>query len=135
MMDRVTKLGAVWLLGVGLFLLGLTVYSFAWILETCSEPEADEFSCGVSGYLGVLSVVVAALHATAAVGAWRGRAWGAALGAVIASIGLAVCLGLREYWSWWFVLPVAAGYFGTLVVLVSALVARWRERAGHAVQP
>lgn len=135
MKDRVRTLGAVWLLGVGLSLLGLTIYLSVWALETCGKPGADEFSCGVSGYLAVFGAMLAALHATAAIGVWRGRAWGAALGAVIASVGLAVCLGLREYWSWWFVLPVAVGYFGTLVVLACVLIGIWRDRGGQAAPP
>ena len=75
-----------------------------------------------------VGAVVGALHVTAAVSVWRGRSWGAGLGALIASAGLLVSgVVLRDdTWSW--ALPACAGYLGTLLVLAYALLAGWLRR-------
>ena len=70
--------------------------------------------------MAAVFIAVAVPHVVAGAGAWRTRRWAAALGAVLAVSGLAVCLlGAAELW--WVGLPAAAGYFTTLLVTVHAV--------------
>ena len=112
---RWTRFGAVWLMGVGLLLVG----AFAWGFV---ERFTEGFEGGLDPMDGIVVAVfsiVAVAHIVAAVGIWRGQRRGALLGIVFAVIGLLFCvLGLVE--EWLAVLPLA-GYTATLVVLVQAI--------------
>ena len=118
-MSRAARFGAVWLMGVGVLLVG----AFAWgFVERLMEGFEGGFD-PMDGIVVVVFSTVAAAHIAAGMGVWRGHRWGAMLGIVFAVIGLLACvLGLLE--EWFAVLPLA-GYAATLVVLVQATQA-WR---------
>ena len=112
-MSRATRLAAVWLVGIGVLLVG----AFAWGLLVEHDWEA-----GFDPMDGIVMFVfgtVAAAHIAAGVGVWRGHRWGVLLGIVFAGIGLLFSLlGLLE--EWFALLPLAC-YVVTLVVLLRAL--------------
>ena len=114
-MTRWTRLAAVWLMGVGVLLVG----AFAWGFV---ERLMDGFEGGFDPMDGIVVVVfstVAGAHIAAGFGVWQGRRWGALLGFVFAVLGLLIsALGLLE--EWFAVLPLT-GYAATSVVLVQAI--------------
>ena len=114
-LTRWTRLAAVWLMGVGVLLVGAFAWGFA-------ERLMDGFEGGFDPMDGIVVVVfstVAGAHIAAGFGIWQGRRWGALLGFVFAVLGLLIsALGLLE--EWFAVLPLA-GYAATLVVLVQAI--------------
>ena len=116
---RWTRLAAVWLMGVGVLLVG----AFAWGFI---ERLMDGFEGGFDPMDGIVVVVfstVAGAHIAAGFGVWQGRRWGALLGFVFAVLGLLIsALGLLVEWV--AVLPLA-GFAATSVVLVHAIRA-WR---------
>lgn len=118
-MSRAARFGAVWLMGVGVLLVG----AFAWgFVERLMEGFEGGFD-PMDGIVAVVFSTVAAAHIAAGVGVWRGHRRGTMLGIVFAVIGLLIsALGLFE--EWFAVLPLA-GYAATLVVLVRAKQA-WR---------
>ena len=111
-MSRATRFAAVWLVGIGVLLVG----AFVWGLLVEHDWEA-----GIDPMDGIVVVVfgtAAAAHIVAGVGVWRGHRWGAVLGSVFAVVGLLFSLlGLLE--EWFAVLPLAC-YVVTLVVLLQA---------------
>ena len=114
-MTRWTRLGAVWLMGVGVLLVGLFALGFVLAFMEGFEAGYD----AMDAIVVVLFSTVAAAHIAAGVGVWRGHRWGALLGIVFAIIGLLFCvLGLLE--EWFMLVPVAC-YVATLVVLVQAI--------------
>ena len=92
---RWTRLGAIWLMGVGVLLVG--VFALGFVLAFM-----DGFEAGYDAMDAIVVVAlstVAAMHIAAGVGVWRGYGWGAPLGIVFAAIGLLFCvLGALEEW-------------------------------------
>jgi hypothetical protein len=113
---RWTRLGAIWLMSVGVLLAGLLGLGLVLALMEGFEAGYD----AMDAIVVVVISTVAAAHIAAGVGVWRGYGWGALLGIVFAVIGLLFCvLGSLE--EWFMLLPVAC-YVATLVVLVQATV-------------
>jgi len=134
---RWTRLAAVWLLGMGTFIVGVAAYGIASSRWACDQPpeySGYQFACDAAWVLGAVAVVVAALHLMAAVSIWRGHVRGAVAGFVLSLLGLLGCSGLLEDERSWVVLPVAAGYVATFLVLAYG-IAGWWSGGRHATQP
>ena len=127
---RWTRLAGVWLLAMGIFIVGLAAYGIASSRWACDQPGGHvgyRFACDVAWVLGAGAVVVAALHVMAAVSIWRGHFRGAVAGIVLSLLGLVACSGFVQDERWWVALAVAAGYLATSLVLASAMMGWWQR--------
>lgn len=131
---RSVRFGAAWLLGIGVLVLGLAVYGFMSSRWACGEESGNSFACDLSNIAVVIGAIVAAVHLATGAAIWRGRIWGAALGAVIGLLGALGCASLLSTEPWWLVLPASAGYLATSLVLAYAITGWWDpgRRLGHA---
>jgi hypothetical protein len=131
-MMRLTKLAAVWLLGVGVLLLGAGIILLLTTIASCSEPGSG-FACDVGWYLGAAGSVLGALHVLSALGVWQDWLWACLVGAVVAAVGLIIGLGVMVSQLWWvgsdvwiglwFVPPLlVAGYAVSLVSIGRSLL-------------
>jgi hypothetical protein len=87
---RWTRLSAVWLVGMGMLVVGLAVYAVAssrWACDRPPEYSGYRFTCDVAWVVAAVAVVIAALHAMAAVSVWRGHVRGAVAGVVLSLLG------------------------------------------------
>lgn len=131
-MSRTARIGAAWLFGMGIVILGVVVYGIAssrWACDTPPEYSGYQMACDLAWVFGAVGVVGAALHMVAARSIWRGRLRGALAGVVISLLGLYACTGFLEDERWWVVPPVAVGYTVTLLALVYMII-RGRPRPG-----
>jgi len=119
--SRAARSAAVWLIGVGVLLVG----AFGWgFVERFREGFEGGFD-SMDGIIVVVFSTAAIAHIAAGLGVWRGHRWGALLGIVFAAIGLLFCV-LASLEAWFMLLPVAC-YVGTLVILAQASLA-WRPK-------
>ncbi len=126
-MSRTARFGAVWLLGMGVLISGLVVYGFSTSRWACDE-SGRSFACDLSNIAVIIAAVVAALHLLTGASVWRGHLRGAVVGAVIALLGLLASISLLEHEPWWLMLPVAAGYLVTSLVLAYDIAGWWDRR-------
>jgi len=126
--------GATWIAGMGLLIAGVVVYGFATSRWACDEESGSSFACDLSNIAVAIGIVIVALHLVAGSGIWRGRVWGAAFGAVLALLGVVACVSMAADEPTWLMLPLAAGYLATTLVLARAIV-RWWDRGRHLAHP
>ena len=131
MTSDIARLGAVCLLGLGLLMAGVVAYAFVTSRSSCG-PDGYRFACDLSNIAVVIGAGIAAVHLVAAAGLWRGQLWGALLGIAIAALGTLAWLAEADEEPLLLVVPAAAGYLGTLLVLLLAVVQRSNARFGHA---
>jgi hypothetical protein len=137
-MSGTARFGAVWIFGMGIFILGLAAYGIAssrWACDTPPEYPSYQFVCDVAWVLGAVAAGVGALHVMAAASIWRSHLRGALAGVVLSLLGLLTCTGFLEDERWWVVPPIAAGYLGTLLVLAYALIQGRPKPDSHSTQP
>ena len=124
-MSRTARFGAVWLFGMGIFILGVVVYGIAssrWACDMPPEYSGYQLACDLAWVFGAVGAVGAALHIITARSIWRGHLRGALAGLVISLLGLYGSTTFLEDERWWVVPPVAVGYTATLLVLVYLLI-------------
>jgi len=130
---RGTRLAAIWLLGMGLFIVGVAVYGIASSRWACDVPEdlsGYRLACDLAWVFGAVAAIIAGLHLVTALSIWRGHVRGAVAGVMLSILGLLGCTGFLEDERWWVVPPVAAGYLATSLVLAYAMT-RWWDRGRH----
>jgi hypothetical protein len=123
-----TRLAAVWLLGMGIFIAGVAVYGVASSRWACDVPEdlsGYRLACDLAWVFAAVAAVVAGMHVLAARSIWRGHARGAVAGIALSLLGLLGSTGFLEDERWWVVPPVAAGYLATSMVLAYAIARSW----------
>jgi hypothetical protein len=118
---------ATWIVGTGALIAATVVYGFATSRWACLEGSGNSFACDLSNIAVAIGFVIAALHLLAGSGIWRGRLWGAALGALLALLGVVACISMAADEPKWLMLPAAAGYLATSLVLARAIVRRWDQ--------
>ena len=133
-LSRSVRFGATWLFGMGVLIAGVVVYGFATSRWACDEESGYSFACDLANIAVAIAVAIVALHVVAGTGIWRGHVWGAAFGAVIALLGVVACVSMAADTRWWLMLPAAAGYLATSLVLARAIV-RWWDRGRHLARP
>lgn len=125
---RWTRLAAVWLLCMSLFIAGVAVYGVAssrWACDVPPDLSGYRLACDLAWVFAAIAGVIAGLHGLAARSIWRGHDRGAATGVVLSLLGLAGASGFLEDERWWLVPPVAVGYLATSLVLGYALARSW----------
>lgn len=130
MATRWTRMAVVWLLGMAVFIGALAVYGIAssrWACDVPPELSGYRLACDLAWVLGAVAAVVAGLHVVVAASIQRRHLRGAVAGVVLCVMGLLACSSSLEDERWWLVLPVAAGYLGTLLILAHATVRGWDQ--------
>lgn len=80
---RWTRLAAVWLLGMGLFIASVAVYGIVSSRGACDVPPylyGYRLACDLAWIFAAVAAVIAGLHVVTAVSVWRGRVRGAVAG-------------------------------------------------------
>jgi len=116
------RLGALWLLGVGLLQSAIGTWLLVEPMEPC-QTAACSFGRPFVLVFTLPLLALGAGHVVAFVGVWRWRGWGQVLGILFAVLGLLVSIPLLDGADpWWrsMYLPavLAVGYVVTLVALV-----------------